>query len=799
MVWNGSAAPTVKLFVLNSKPADPNGYIFQALVRALRRQPELQLQVIEPDDLRQIPRDPLHQALLVYGGEELHRIPQEHIQLPFGRRAIWFTEDPYEAKRNQQSAGLFHTVFSNDSGSLGGYSTARHLPLATDPSLMPRRLNSKPRKLLFFSGTAWPNRKTLLNTLLHHWPDPEAFDLHLVANPVVEQQLGQQSLHHTLGLQEPIAISEFGLRAADSLCTLVVGRDFSGSGEHRYARSPGPRLFEAGITGSCQLVHSSEIPDMPAGLEEGEHYLRFSSTEQLLELLQQAQTNPGPFRAIGAAMASEIKARHTYDHRAAELVESLLRFSPEAAAATELSPRRRALFISHEQTKPGFQHGGAGLCLDQIVAAAPDDVDVRILCRSGDDGHSFTLLDRDGERVGGFRCRQKVNEFSLHHPELEGQIESLLKEWKPQLVHINHLLGFTPAVLPLARRAGARTLITLHDYYTICDSWNLLDNQHNFCGINQFFDERCQACCTSRRSQFRSVDPIRRRVAMAEALAHAQAVIVPSQAAEKQLRTVLPHLPATQVIEPIVEQSISQLKAGEGAELIVLIPGNLAINKGYLDLRRIIQQTNDLGLPVQFRVLGRVETWIEQELASMANVKLLGRYDSRSFTTKAAGADLALFLSPWPETYCITFDEWKRSGRACLYYAIGALAEPHRHQGLHQASAGFAVEDRDGLMRALIQATTPAGLQHLREPNNAIQASTKTITFGRQHWSLFKEVLDAPMESSPIPWTQRQHQPWVDEHEGPLALSARQQLARLVYRLPGGYKLAALLRRIRGR
>ena len=58
------------------------------------------------------------------------------------------------------------------------------------------------------------------------------------------------------------------LRASNSLCTLVVGRDFSGSGKHNYARSPGPCLFEAGITGSCQIVHAAEIPDMPKGMEE---------------------------------------------------------------------------------------------------------------------------------------------------------------------------------------------------------------------------------------------------------------------------------------------------------------------------------------------------------------------------------------------------------------------------------------------------------------------------------------------------------------------------------------------------
>ena len=789
----------MKLFVLNSKPSDPNGYIFQALIRALGRRSDIQLHVIRRDQLRQIPRDPCNQSLLVYGGEELHQIPHELIQYPFGRRAIWFTEDPYEAKRNQVSAALFQVIFSNDTGSLNFYQNARHLPLAADPSLIPASFHHLPQKLLFFSGTAWPNRKSLLNTLLKQWTNAEAFDLHLVANKFVEQQLGRQSLDPALGFQEPIAISDFCLRAANSLCTLVVGRDFSGSGQHTYARSPGPRLFEAGITGSCQLVHASEIPDMPSGLIEGQHYLRFSSTEELIHLLRQAQINSEPFRAIGSAMASEIQAHHTYDQRAAVLVESLFHCTPEEAVSIEPSPKLRVLFISHEQTRPGFQYGGAGLCLDQIVSAAPADVDVRILCRSGDDGHSFILLNRIGKCVGAFRCRQSVTEFTLRHPELEEQIDYILREWQPHLVHVNHLLGFTPSILALARNSGARTLITLHDYYMICDSWNLLDEQHAFCGINQFFDERCNSCCTSRRPQFSLVEPIRRRVAMSEALAYAQAVIVPSHAAEQQLRAVFPHLPATHVIAPVFDQSIMPLKHGEGDELIVLIPGNLSINKGYFYLRSIIEQSNDIGIPVQFRVLGRVESWIEQELASIPNVKLLGRYDSQSFARKASGCDLAFFLSPWPETYCITFDEWKLGGRPCFYFATGALAEVHRQDGLHPASASFAVGDLDALICALTLASTSAGVQHLRQPITEIREPNHNTGFGSKHWSLFRQLLITPMNLSEIQLSPSQYHKWVDDHAVSSVLTARQRFVSYIYRLPGGHRLGALWRRIRGR
>ena len=93
----------MKLFVLNSKPADPNGYIFQALIRSLRRRTDIELQVIKCDELRQVPEEPNSQSLLVYGGEELHQIAREQIVKPFGRRGVWFTEDPYEIRRNRIS------------------------------------------------------------------------------------------------------------------------------------------------------------------------------------------------------------------------------------------------------------------------------------------------------------------------------------------------------------------------------------------------------------------------------------------------------------------------------------------------------------------------------------------------------------------------------------------------------------------------------------------------------------------------------------------------------------------------
>lgn len=800
----------MKLFVLNSKPADPNGYIAQALFRALARQYQHELIQLDPLDIGQVPVDPEGQALFVYGGEELQRIPSQLLQAPFSRRAVWFTEDPYEFTRNFEQASLFTNVFSNDSGSVAAYLEAKHLPLAADADLLPLLQRRSLTRLAFFSGTAWPNRKRLLHGLHHSFKDCVDLDIHLVKNDVVENTALERGLGRGLCFSPPIPINEFTLRAARSVCTLVIGRSFSGSGKHVYSRSPGPRLFEAGLTGSCQLVHAGEISDMPADLLEGEHYLRFHDLDELCSLLQQARSNSQRFKAIGTAMADRIRSHHTYDQRARELLDSLIPRNAEPIRLLKKSlSALRVLFISHEQIRPGFQFGGAGICLQQILSTAPAHAQIRVLCRAGDDGQRFDLFDGAGKVVGGFRCSKPVDQYSLTSPEFEHYFEKLLSGWMPSLVHVNHLLGFIPAVLPLARRIGSRVVFTLHDYFTLCDSWNLLDDQNVYCGINDFFYSRCQSCSEKRLPQFSRVQPFERRVLMAEAIIHAHQLIVPSAAAEAQLRKVFPHLPQTEVIEPVPEAACESFSVASGDELVVLIAGNLSPNKGSDDLLAIVKEVELLDLPIRFRVIGRIDPPIRRELVDFTHVDIVGSYEPGEFSAMADFCDLAMFLSPWPETYCITFDEWIFSGRACFFVAIGALKEAHRHRLLHPASRSFEPGSIDVVLPALIQAATPQGLDQLRRPSSFILQTGSNTTdindyarteFGEHHWKLFAQVLANPLPCRPIPWKIKAGDLWVDS-AGSLKVvddNFKRRLRNFVYSLPAGHRLARRLRQLRG-
>ena len=80
-----------------------------------------------------------------------------------------------------------------------------------------------------------------------------------------------------------------------------------------------------------------------------------------------------------------------------------------------------------------------------------------------------------------------------------------------------------------------------------------------------------------------------------------------------------------------------------------------------------------------------------------------------------------------------------------------------------------------------------------------MQVRKEYLGFGCQHWSLFSELLDAPMELPLVRASSRTYQPWAEENVDPLMPSFRQRFKGFIYRVPGGAKLVLFWRKIRGR
>ncbi len=59
-------------------------------------------------------------------------------------------------------------------------------------------------------------------------------------------------------------------------------------------------------------------------------------------------------------------------------------------------------------------------------------------------------------------------EGSYADPDLEAAASQVLREFRPHIVHIQHLLNLAASIPAQARSQGARVLLTLHDYWLSC-------------------------------------------------------------------------------------------------------------------------------------------------------------------------------------------------------------------------------------------------------------------------------------------------------------------------------------------
>lgn len=69
------------------------------------------------------------------------------------------------------------------------------------------------------------------------------------------------------------------------------------------------------------------------------------------------------------------------------------------------------------------------------------------------------------------------------HPQLHAHWEAALDSFRPDLVHVQHLMGLPLSLLAVLRERRIPYLVTLLDYWWLCANANLLTNHgHQRCG-----------------------------------------------------------------------------------------------------------------------------------------------------------------------------------------------------------------------------------------------------------------------------------------------------------------------------
>jgi GT2 family glycosyltransferase len=331
-----------------------------------------------------------------------------------------------------------------------------------------------------------------------------------------------------------------------------------------------------------------------------------------------------------------------------------------------------------------------------------------------------------------FPCQIPYGHLFLHQDNhFLNLILEILNCFKPSLVHIHHLINL-PALDITAALKGLQIpyLVSLHDYYLICPSYNLVDSSKSFC-FEYKTPEYCKTCIQSLFWEGKELKAHWSNLCQ-ELLAGATTIVAPSETAAsyfmreypqyKEKFKVIRHGIADQFHESSVYQTQASYEMlAETKEVVnptssfsikVAFVGHITVFKGAEVVVRLLEkvwQQPGLRDCFSFEIMGRFYSLVPKEIK---NVKVHSEYEQQELASALQSVDLVIFPAIWAETYCLTADEVLAAGIPILTTPLGAVAERVKEFGVGWASQSC---DADALLDVLITIkNNPAELTKVR-------------------------------------------------------------------------------------
>lgn len=318
--------------------------------------------------------------------------------------------------------------------------------------------------------------------------------------------------------------------------------------------------------------------------------------------------------------------------------------------------------------------GGTELHVEELVQGLQDRFDVIVVAPDGD-----ALVIEEfipGRRSRRVSLGRRLYALMLDDADLREVIRQLLFEYRVDLVHFQHFLNLCPSLVQVCKEAGIPTVVSAHDFYALCPSYNLLRADGGYCGVPQ---DRT-ACDSCLAVLFRTTMGIAAwREPFQKALQAADRVVFPSESLrgphcavhglDSAKTIVIPHglrLPAASGPEPPAAGSILRQ---------VVFYGNAALpHKGQSLISALVPELVSRGLAVRF-VGTASDQWPAFGLGEA--VTFTGPYARHTGVDELRRApdSVVCLLSSCPESYSLTLSEAWAAGRPVVVSPFGALRE----------------------------------------------------------------------------------------------------------------------------
>lgn len=297
------------------------------------------------------------------------------------------------------------------------------------------------------------------------------------------------------------------------------------------------------------------------------------------------------------------------------------------------------------------------------------------------DSRTLTLskiVDSQEEIIREYILQEEVEPLYHVSFEYDRVVQSWLMEYDFDLVHIRHLVWHSLSLPRLSHESGAAVVMSFHDFYTLCPTVKLLDENNVFCG------GKCTStdgdCTPDHIWPANSLPRLKNawvkqwRIKFSESLAWCDMFITTSQSVREIIIKELSEIPYDRFVViphgrnlPTFEQIHPELK--EGGPLKILVPGNISIAKGR-NIIKMLLETDKEG-KLYFHILGNV-SWNYQH----PRLTFHGAYIRDEFATRVRQIQphVGAILSIWNETWCHTLTELWSVGVPAIAFNFPTVA-----------------------------------------------------------------------------------------------------------------------------
>lgn len=307
------------------------------------------------------------------------------------------------------------------------------------------------------------------------------------------------------------------------------------------------------------------------------------------------------------------------------------------------SDKVNILYILHE--KIGTV-GGASFSNLDIIKNIPDNFKAFILT-SKDNQVELWTADSSLEKIANW------NILSVN--ELDGIYDEILSKLDIAVVHINHLINHSLDLISRIKEREIPYIVNIHDFYYICPSIHLIDENYNFCNFS------CSNC---------SYDIENWQSKYHDFLKDAKYIIAPSDSCINLYKEIYTDLNNFKLIEHGRNlKKANNLYTVPESKIKIVVPGHISPHKGSCLIAKIKELDTDN--KIEFHFAG----------TQIPNLKAYGethgRYIREEFNciiSKIKPSYIAI-LSTCPETYSYTLTESWAAGIPVIATNLGALKE----------------------------------------------------------------------------------------------------------------------------